>query len=400
MLAAFSIAKVGTTVQGGGAVPLKSYTVLSAAFDDVGTLKPQQNVKEDGVRIGQVTGIEYRDGKAHVTMRLEGDVKVYRDAELSVGNESALGRKFVSLDPGTPTSGALDGGEIPATHTRSAVDLNDALAAFPPSARKGLSTTLRNVGIGVDGGGQNLQDGLGVAPNALDDAQKILRAVNSPDANLSGLLATADQLVGQLRGHEAELGALVKDTGTTLAAVNTEDTQALRRTLLAAPSTLRTVNRGLTRIRPALDKTAHAVKVLRPGVHDLVRAMPDLRGFLREAPPVARTVVGFSREGVPAVDALTPAVTDAQYAVHHLGESLGFTDPILSVLAPYAPDAGHLFSLNTLLSGHFTPWKHYFSAELVFPGLYNFSAPDPLAKVDPYPGPGGAFAAGDAYNNK
>lgn len=400
VLVAVSIAKVGTTVQGGGAVPLKKYTVLSAAFRDVGTLKPQQNVKEDGVRIGQVTGIAYRNGLAHVTMRLEGDVPLYRNARLGLGNESALGRKFVSIDPGTPSSGPLGGTEIAVSHTTSSTDLNDVLASFPPSARKGLQTTLQNVGLGVDGGGQSLNDGLSVAPQALDNAQKILAAVNTHAADLPALLDQADALVNQLHGHESELSALIRDAGTTLGAVNVDGTRDLRSTLQAAPSTLRTANAGLTRIRPALDQTAHAVKILRPGVTDLAKATPDLRGFLTESPPVARTVVRFSGEATPAVDDLTPAVEDAQYAVHHLGEALGMTDPILKVLGPYAPDAGHLFSLNTLLSGHMGRYQHYFSAELVFPGLYNVSLPDPLARVSPYEGPGGAFADGNAYNQK
>ncbi|HWU32460.1 MAG TPA: hypothetical protein VN108_06280, partial [Marmoricola sp.] len=84
-------------------------------------------------------------------------------------------------------------------------------------------------------------------------------------------------------------------------------------------------------------------------------------------------------------------VARLQPTINYLTEALGYTDPILSILGPFALDAGHLFANHNLLSGNYGPTKHYFSAELVFPGLYNVSLPDPTSRVRPYEGPGGAF---------
>jgi phospholipid/cholesterol/gamma-HCH transport system substrate-binding protein len=70
---------------------------------------------------------------------------------------------------------------------------------------------------------------------------------------------------------------------------------------------------------------------------------------------------------------------------------IGVADPFLTEMAPWWADAGRLLANHNMLSGHFSPTKHYFSAMLAFPGLYNLSVTDPLADVDPYPGPGNAF---------
>jgi phospholipid/cholesterol/gamma-HCH transport system substrate-binding protein len=387
-----AIARVGIIVQGGGALPFKSYTTLTAAFSDVGTLKAQQTVTEDGVRIGVVTGVAYRAGAAHVTMRLDGHIPIYRNATAKIGNVSALGRKYIALTPGTATSGLLGNAELPEKQTVGSIDLGNVLEAFPPSARAGLSTTLNNVGSGLGGHSDDLYDGVQAAPKLLDDAQTILQAANSQEANLPALLGSADRIVQQLNGHEAQLNALIANAGATFGALNTGNSRPLRDAIAQAPDTLRTATAGLRAINPALSRTADAVKRLSPGIGDLVDATPDLRGFLTESPPVAVTVVRFAHDSVPAVKALVPAVTDLQPTIAHLGEALSYTDPILAILGPFAPDAGHLFANNNLLSGNYGPTKHYFSAELVFPGLYNLSLPDPTVKVRPYEGPGGAFS--------
>lgn len=390
------IARVGIIVQGGGALPGKSYTTISAAFRDVGTLKPQQEVTEGGVRIGVVTGISYSAGAARVTMRLDGHRTLYNDATAAMGNQSVLGRKFISVNPGTATTGVLAGNAIPIKQTVSSTDLGSVLQAFTPQARVGLSNTLTNLGGGLDGHADDLFDGVQAAPKLLRDAQTILQAASSSQADLPALLQSADRAIASFNGHEAQLSALVANAGQTFGAINTNNTQPLREVIQQAPATLQTAISGLKAINPALSRTGEAVKRLSPGVGDLVAATPDLRGFLTESPPVAVTVVRFAHGAVPAVKALIPAVSRLQPTISYLAQALGYTDPILAILSPFAADAGHLFANNNLLSGNYGPTKHYFSAELVFPGLYNVSLPDPMAKVRPYGGPGAAFASSAA----
>lgn len=386
-----SIAYVGITVQGGGELPLKSYTTVRAVFEDVGTLKPQQKVTEDGVRVGLVTDIAYVDGAARVTMRLDGVRPLYQDASAEIGNESALGKKFVDLDPGTAQAGPLGARDISSDRTRDARSLDDVLAAFDAKARRGLADGLQALGGGLQGHAADLRDATTVAPELLGDGRKVVATLADPATNLDDLLVTANDLAGQFEGRSATIAALLDEASTTLAAVNVEKTEALQTTLEELPAVLRTAQRGLGAINPVLDTTANAATRLRPGVEQLVRATPDLRGFLTESPPVARTVVKFTEEAEPALEALVPAVRDAKPLVDQLRTTFALADPFLTTLTPYWPDAGRLVSFHDLLSGHFSPTKHYFSAMLAFPGLYNVSLPDPTVDVDPYPGPGESF---------
>jgi len=387
------IAWIGVTVQGGGQLPLKNYTTVKAAFDDVGTLKPQQKVTQAGVRVGQVSDIEYVDGHALVSIRLEGDVTVYQDATARIGNESALGKKYIDFDPGTKEAGELgDSSVLPAAQTADANDLNDLLQAFPQKSRDGLSTALTQVGAGFHGHGLDLQDVAKRSPELLGDATTLLKALNDPSTQLDDVIVTAQALVSQFNGSEAQLANLLDQTSTTLAAVNTEDTVPLQQVFQKAPATLRTARAGLKALNGPLDTTAKAAVRLRPGVDQLVAAMPDLRGFFVESPPVAVTVQKFTKQAEPAVKELVPAVTDLRPLItQRVNRALNLADPFLEEMRPYWPDAGWLFDQHNMLSGKFSPTKHYFSAMVAMPGVYNVSVSDPLADVDPYPGPGKAY---------
>lgn len=385
------IAYVGITVQGGGELPFKDYTTVTAQFDDLGTLKPAQKVTQNGVRVGEITDIEIVGDNAEVTMRLDGRHDVYKDATARIGNESALGKKYIDLDPGTEAAGPLGKTPIPPSRTGSATSLDDVFAPFEADARQGLQTVLGEVGGGFVGHSNDLNDLLGRAPMMLDDAQVVLETLSDPDTNLDDTILTARALAGQFDGQSQRLAALLDDSATTLEALNVDDTRPLRKTLRQLPAVLRQARSGLKAVTGPLTRTAAAVRTLRPGVGDLVDATPDLRGFLTESPPVARTVLRFTGEAEPAVQALVPAVRDLRPVVSRLQRALASADPLLRTLAPYAPDMGGLVANHDLLSGHFSPTKHYFSAQVALPGLYNVSVPDPTVIKDPYPGPGVAL---------
>lgn len=385
------IAYVGVTVQGGGKLPFKSYTDVQADFASVGTLKPQQKVTVKGVRVGVVSDIEYVDHVARVTLRLDGDVEVYKDATARIGNESALGKKYVDFDPGSEESGELGAAPIAVDSTRSSSSLDDVLASFDAPAREGLQTGLRELGGGFLGHGEDLHDVAQVSPRLLEDAEAVTGNLAAPRTNLDDLLVTADALSGQFDGQSERLASLLDEGTTTLKALNVDGDAPLRETVRDLPGVLRTARQGLSAINGPLLKTADAVEALDPGVRQVVKATPDLRGFLTESPPVARTVIRFTKEAEPALTELNPAVRDLKPVVGRLVRTFTVAAPFVETLVPYWPDAGRLFSHHDLLSGHFTPDRHYFSAMLNFPGLHNVSTIDPLADVDPYPGPGNAF---------
>jgi len=385
-----AVGVIGGIVQTGGALPAKSYTYVNAEFDDVGMLKPGKEVKRNGIHAGNVSAIEYRDGRALVTLRLDGEQKVYRDARAEIGNTSALGRKFVSFDPGTPQAGALGGKTLPRTQTKSSVVLEDVFEALDPQTRKALAASLREFG-GVAGGGPDLNRMLRAAPDMFDDVQQLSTAVTSPRADFDGMLASANTLVGRFANREAQLSALMRNFDATLSVLNVDDAAPLRKVVGELPPTLRETQRALNDLNRPLRDVKSAVRDLEPGGAALGASADDLRGVLREAVDPLRKVPAVSGQAVPAVNELTGALRDARPLVPQLSRMLASSDALLHGLAPYATDAGRFFSQHDLLSGTVAPGKHYFAASLALPGSYSAAGlPDPVTGSEPYPEPGGA----------
>ncbi|CAM3415214.1 MlaD family protein [Nocardioides dubius] len=391
ILGGLVIAYIGITVQGGGKLPLRDYTTVTAQFEDAGTLKPAQKVTQNGIRVGQIVEIEVGDAGAEVTMRLDGERDIYRDATARIGNESALGKKFIDLDPGTKESGELGDAVIPSEQTDSASGLDDVFAPFEPKARQGLQTALSQVGGGFSGHAGDLNDVLGRGPQLLAKGETVVDTLAAPQTNLDDLLVTADSLAAQFADRSDTLATLMDEASVTLEAVNVDDTAPLRATVAQLPEVLRTAQTGLKAINPPLTRTAAAVRELAPGVDELVAATPDLRGFLTESPPVARTVVEFTEDAERPLEELVPAIRDLRPVVARAQRTLTYADPLLATLMPYWADVAGMVAQHDLLSGHYSPDKHYFSAQLTMPGIYNVTLPDPLADVNPYPGPGNAF---------
>lgn len=388
LLAAVGV--IGAIVQTGGALPARSYTYVNAEFDDVGVLKPGKAVKRNGIHAGTVSAIEYRGGSALVTLRLDGAQKVFRDARAEVGNTSALGRKFVTFDPGTPQAGLLGGTTIPRSQTKSSVVLEDMFDALDPKTRKALASSLAELGGGVAGSGPDLNRALRAAPDMLGDVERLSAAATDPRADLGGMLTSANELVGRFAGREAQLSALVRNFDTTLRAMNVDDAVPLRKVVGELPPTLQEARRALDDLNRPLRDVKSAVRDLEPGGAALGASADDLRGVLREAVGPLRKIPPVGRQAVPAVDHLTRTLHDARPLVPRLSHLLAGADTLLHGLAPYATDASRFFSQHDLLSGTIAPGKHYFAAKMALPGLYTASGPpDPVTGSEPYPNPGG-----------
>lgn len=386
------VAYLGTSVQNGGALPLKPYTYVTAEFDDVGTLKVSQKVAQSGVRVGVVSAIEHEQGRAIVTLRLDGDQKVYRNATMALGNESAVGRKYVLLDAGTPDAGELGDSIVPVTQTSGGRDLNDVLAVFDKRTREGVRTITQELGGGVLGHGPDLHSTLRASDDLVRGLGVIMRSVNTPRADLGELIVNLDALTSRFAGREGDLRQLLQESQVILGAVATDDGGPLASTVEQLPNTLTQARTDLAEVNPALADVALTFRTLRPAARDLALATPALRGFLRESQQPLNRVPGVVEDAVPAVDELTTMFEDARPVVPLVARLLVSADPLLQTLAPYAPDGGRTLSQHDMLSGHFSPTEHYFSAMLAFPGAYNVSVTDPFTSdVDPYPGPGNAF---------
>lgn len=324
-------------------MPFAKTTEVRALVSDVHSLRANDAVRQNSRRIGRVSEIEYQDGNALVTMVLDGDVKVYRDAHVALWDLSALATKFVELDPGTSKAGELGSDPIPASQTEDSADLYELLEVLDPRTRTATTSALRALGGGAAGHGQDLEQFLATAPDLLGDLGATSEALAAPGTDLVGLLDDVDALSSRLRGRESELARLVAQSADTLDALATEPGQPLGETLKRLPNALSHTEHAMASLRTPLADTARAMRSLEPGAAALGRSERDLRGFLRDAVPVAHQVPQVADLAVPAVENLTRTFMDARPLAPLLRQAIGDLLAPLRVLAPYAPEMASLF---------------------------------------------------------
>ncbi len=367
-------------------LPFAPTTTVRASIDNVHSLRVNDGVREMSRRIGRVSKIEYVNGAALVTMELDGNVDVYRDAHAEIWDVSALATKFVELDLGTRGTGRLGDRPIDATRNVDSADLYQLLDVLDQPTRDAATRMVRELGGGAAGHSSDLQDLLKTAPALLDDIGTVSQALASNQADLPALLQNVDRLAGRLDGREQEIASLVDQSDQTLRAVSVDAGKPLAGTLDRLPATLDTAKHALDALNAPLADTASAVRALEPGAAALTESEADVRGVLVEGVPVAGKVPGVAEQAIPAVEDLTHTVADARPLAPQVRQAIGDLLTPLRVLAPYAPEIGQLFVRG-----------HSFVSEGPVPGIrYARLGVDPgLATVT-----GGLLPSGNYYQNQ
>ncbi|RHW28523.1 MCE family protein [Nocardioides immobilis] len=323
-------------------MPFAKTTEVQALVEDVHSLRANDAVRQNSRRIGRVSEIEYQDGAALVTMVLEGDVDVYRDAQVELWDLSALATKFVELDPGTSDAGELGNEPIPVSQTTDSADIYELLDVFDAKTRDAAVAMLRSMGTGVAGHGEDLKRFLTKAPDLLNDLGEVSGALASPRTDLVGLLRDIETLSGRLHGRESELQQLVVRTAETFDAFSASG-EPLRESVQLLPDTLSHTQRAMDRLQGPLSDTSQAMSALEPGAAALARSERALRGFLRDAVPVADQVPDVAELAEPALEDLTVVLADARPLAPLVRQAIGDLLTPLQVLAPYAPEMAQLF---------------------------------------------------------
>lgn len=391
-----AIVAFAITAQNGlpGYLPGVERTEMKAAFSDAGALRRGDDVRIADVRVGYVSDIALEDGTPVATMQLEDGREVYQDATAAVGARSALGQKYLALNPGTEAAGEMDNGST-ITDTTPSQELDTLLDVLDEPTRDAAASTIRNVGGGLAGRGADLSDGLRALPAVLPDLGTVSEALSADGgAGLSDMLTAADRLSRSFAERQEHLGALVGNLDPTLDAVNTDGGVPAADTLKTAPETLREARGALDSLNGPLASTREAVTIVRPGAEALGQATPDLRGVLVEAVTPLDKVPGVAGSAQPAVEDLTPMATNLQPLARQLGTTVGQAAPSLQYIGAYSNDISLFFTYfadalkysDTL--GHGLMIYPIIKPESV---LNNLPIEDPTVHREAYPAPGGTF---------
>ena len=179
-----------------------------AAFAESGGLKPNDEVRIAGVRVGKVESVELDGDHVQVAFRVDTDSGFGADTRASIKVKTLLGAMYLALEPAG--SGQLDeGSEIPVERTSSPYDVVDAFSGL-------ASTTERIDTDRLAGSLTTLADLTRNTPEefraALDGVSRLSTNIAARDRQINTLLKNLGRVSGVLDERDRDIVGLMRDS--------------------------------------------------------------------------------------------------------------------------------------------------------------------------------------------
>src|SRR4051794_18212339 len=108
-------------------------TTYHALFADASGLKPGDDVRIAGVKVGKVTSVDLAGAAVRVGLQVDPGAHIGTDTHADIKIKTLLGQKYVALTPGG--AGSLDG-DIPLARTTTPLDVTAAFNGLGQRAGK------------------------------------------------------------------------------------------------------------------------------------------------------------------------------------------------------------------------------------------------------------------------
>jgi virulence factor Mce-like protein len=252
----------------------------SAAFSEAGGLKPGDEVRIAGVKVGKVEDVGLDGDHVKVTFKVKGHPAFGTDTGASIRVKTILGAKYLALSPRGP--GQLKpGSEIPIGRTVSAYDVVQAFSDLTTTTEEVDTDRLAKA---LDTISVTFQDSPAEVRASIEGLSRISRTVASRDKALRGLLDHANGVTKVLAGHTRDFSALVKDGDALFKEIGRRRTaihDLLKSSALLGIELSGLVDDNRKDIGPALKNLDTFVKMLERNQASLDRSVQLLAPYVR-----------------------------------------------------------------------------------------------------------------------
>jgi phospholipid/cholesterol/gamma-HCH transport system substrate-binding protein len=301
---------------------------LHATFANGVNVRANSPVRIAGVNVGKVISIQRQGNAADVTFSVDDSGRpVHSDAFVAIRPRIFFeGNWFLDLSPGEPGTPELSSGAtIPISHTSTAVQFDQLLAALQQPQRDQLGKVLIQYGKSING-----------KPSAAEQATQLPEAQNltggeaiNHSFRYGGTAGrTSAQVLNSFQGTEPhDLSRLISSAGTAFGAFVHNDGQLqglitnFDTTMGAFASRSADLSRAVGRLGPTITAAHRSFTSLNASLPYLRRYSIDLRPAVAELPAVIRS-------GDPWIDQIRPLLTPP--ALQGVSQSLERATPGLA----------------------------------------------------------------------
>jgi virulence factor Mce-like protein len=268
----------------------KTYKIM---FDNAFGLTKGGDFRVGGVNAGQTTSFDVSKQKgeapkavvtAEVTKPGFGDFRT--DASCEIRPQSLIGEYYVDCQPGKSEQRLKDGGTVPVEQTSSTIPTDIVNDIMRRPYRERLRLIITELGTGLAGRPDDLQEVLRRAHPGLRETSRVLRILGDQNRIIKDFITDSDTVVTELEKNKKDVVRWVKEAGDA-AEISATRRRELRAQFQRFPT-------FLDELRPTMARLGELADEQTPLLADLERAAPDLDTF-------------FTRLG-PFADASRPAV--------------------------------------------------------------------------------------------
>ena len=271
-----------------------------------------QTVRVSGVRIGDIGGVDLKDGHAVIKMDIDPEYKdlVHTNASALLRPKTGLKDMFIDLEPGGGDAPRVrEGFTIPIRATQPDVNPDEILSVLDRDTRDYLQLLLNGAGHGLQGRGGDLRDLFARFEPTHRDLARVNGAVATRRHQLSHLVTSLNVLSKELASHDDDLARLVDSSASVFDSFAKEQAN-VSSAVHELPSTLQQTTDTLGRVQTFAELLGPTTQNLRPAARALDPANHAVRPFAREATPQLRNHIRpFVREARPLVRDLRPVST-------------------------------------------------------------------------------------------
>jgi phospholipid/cholesterol/gamma-HCH transport system substrate-binding protein len=332
---------------------------IKADFQNASQLVKGNLVQVSGRPVGKITAITLTpDGQAQVTMKIDDAYAPLREgtqATVRASSLSGIANRYVDLNL-APAGGRQipSGGVITASHTTTAVDLDEIFNVFDPKTRRALSNVIRGSANQYTGKGAPANAGLAYLSPSIASSSALFRELNRDTDSFRRFITANSHLVTDVSQRANDLAGLVDNLATTTGAIGRQGA-ALQDAIRQLPDFMRRSNTTFVNLRATLDDLTPLVDESKPVAKKLRPFLRELRPLARDAQPTVRDLVALikkpganndlidlTRSNVPVRDtAIGPVQANGasrEGAFPASAKALKGSTPELASARPYAPD--------------------------------------------------------------
>ncbi|MGH3328876.1 MAG: MCE family protein [Streptomycetales bacterium] len=278
-----------------------------AAFTEAAGLRPTNEVRVAGVKVGSVENVELDGDHVLVSFTVRDGVEFGTRTGASIRIKTVLGQKYLALEPRGPGQLSSDT-MIPTTRTLSPYDVTEAFSQLTKTTEKIHTGQLAEA---MDTMAETFEDTPEEVQASIRGLSRLSHTIAERDEKLRRLVDHAEGVTKVLRDRNEQFVKLLEDSDLLLKEIQARREvihQILVNTSYLATQLTALVQENRREIGPALDRLHSVLTVLQQNQDNLERSVALLGPFVR----MFANVLGTGRWFDTYIQNLVPLPTSVQ----------------------------------------------------------------------------------------